>query len=141
LDNLKTISSIKKNKDFPWEKLQKEIKKIDRKLNIEDYFAIEGFILCLNQKGIDAYNLILGGESLEDGTKIQGLNEFINLYRQQNQLDRKQMPNVKVLFKQILSDRETTLLFQKHSDQTRIFYRLFSNLLMRIFSTGRLAEI
>lgn len=110
LDNLKTISAIKKNqkfyKDFPWDKLQKEIKKIDKNINIEEYFSIEGFTLCLNQKGIDIYNLILGGQSLEDGSKIQGLNEFINLYRQQKHLDRKQLPNVKVLFKQILSDRE-----------------------------------
>ncbi|MDX1959257.1 MAG: type V CRISPR-associated protein Cas12a/Cpf1 [Leptospiraceae bacterium] len=109
LDNLKTINSIQKNKehkDFQWDRLKKEIKKIDKNISIDDYFSIEGFTLCLNQKGIDSYNLILGGQSLEDGTKIQGLNEFINLYRQQNDLDRKQMPNVKVLFKQILSDRE-----------------------------------
>jgi IS605 OrfB family transposase len=109
LDNLKTINSIEKNKnhkDFPWDKLQKEIKKMDKSIIIEDYFSIEGFTFCLNQKGIDTYNLILGGKSLEDGTKIQGLNEFINLYRQQKNLERKSFPNVKVLFKQILSDRE-----------------------------------
>jgi len=109
LDNLKTINAIKKNqnyKDFPWDKLQKEIKKIDKKINMDDFFSIEGFMLCLNQKGIDSYNLILGGKSLEDGTKIQGLNEFINLYRQDRHLERKSFPNVKVLFKQILSDRE-----------------------------------
>lgn len=110
LDNLKTITSIKKNQksynDFPWDKLQKEIKKIDKRINIDDYFSIEGFTLCLNQKGIDNFNLILGGKSFEDGTKIQGLNEFINLYRQHKHLDRKIFPNVKVLFKQILSDRE-----------------------------------
>jgi CRISPR-associated protein Cpf1 len=107
LDNLRTINAIKKKyKDFPWDKLQKEIKKIDKKIIIEDSFSIEGFMLCLNQKGIDTYNLILGGKSLEDGTKIQGLNEIINLYRQQKNLERKSFPNVKVLFKQILSDRE-----------------------------------
>ena len=107
LENLKIINSIQKyHKDFPWDKLQKEIKKMDKSIKLEDYLCVEGFLLCLNQKGIDSYNLILGGESLEDGTKIQGLNEFINLYRQQKKMERKQLPNVKVLFKQILSDRE-----------------------------------
>jgi hypothetical protein len=112
LDNLKIIHSIeKKFKDFPWADLEKNVRKIDKNISIKDYLDINGYSLALNQSGIDAYNLILGGISLEDGTKIQGLNEFINLYRQKNaekkDVDRKSLPNLKPLFKQILSDRDT----------------------------------
>lgn len=76
--------------------------------NWQAYFDYNGFNLCLSQKGIDAYNLILGGKSLEDGTKLKGLNELIHLYRQKKSLQRRALPNLQVLYKQILSDREAS---------------------------------
>lgn len=74
---------------------------------VEDMFNLDNFSLTLTQIYIDIYNTILGGKTLEDGTKIQGLNELINLYRQKNSIEKRKLPNLKPLHKQILSDKET----------------------------------
>lgn len=117
------------NENFPkfysnvklFEKLEKEfpsiisdteesLKTILNGKKLKDIFNPDAFNECLTQTGIDFYNTIIGGVSGEAGTqKIQGLNEKINLARQQlpdtekNKLRGKMV----VLFKQILSDRET----------------------------------
>ena len=117
------------NENFPkfysnvklFEKLEKEfpsiisdteesLKTILNGKKLKDIFNPDAFNECLTQTGIDFYNTIIGGVSGEAGIqKIQGLNEKINLTRQQlpdtekNKLRGKMV----VLFKQILSDRET----------------------------------
>ena len=63
----------------------------------------EAFSNTLTQRGIDAYNLMLQGKSPESGKRLQGLNEYINLYNQQN--PQKKLAKLKPLYKQILSDR------------------------------------
>lgn len=78
--------------------------------NLDDVFNAEAFNLVLSQSGIDFYNTVIGGISGEAGTeKTKGLNEHINLARQQLPDDQKKKLRGKmtVLFKQILSDRET----------------------------------
>ena len=70
---------------------------------IGDYFIIPGYNAVISQEGIDRYNTIIGGYSEEDGKKIQGLNEIVNLYNQKHKVH---LPKFKLLFKQILSDRE-----------------------------------
>jgi len=74
-----------------------------------DIFNIDFFNFVLTQPGIDKYNGIIGGYTCSDGTKVQGLNEIINLYNQQIAKDdkSKRLPLLKMLYKQILSDRET----------------------------------
>lgn len=64
---------------------------------------INVFVECLTQNGIDNYNYAIGGKTTDNGEKLQGINEFINLYNQQN--PDKKLPKLKVLYKQILSDR------------------------------------
>ena len=72
-------------------------------IDIEHLFSnIEVYAECLTQNAIDIYNYAIGGKSLDNGEKIQGINEFINLYNQQN--PDKKLPKLKVLYKQILSD-------------------------------------
>lgn len=72
-------------------------------VDIEHLFSnIEVYAECLTQNAIDIYNYAIGGKSLDNGEKIQGINEFINLYNQQN--PDKKLPKLKVLYKQILSD-------------------------------------
>ena len=75
---------------------------------LEEIFSIEGFNDVLAQSGIDFYNTVIGGIS-NATQKIQGLNEKINLARQQLPAEEKNKLRGKmvVLFKQILSDRET----------------------------------
>ncbi|MCR5823174.1 MAG: type V CRISPR-associated protein Cas12a/Cpf1 [Lachnospiraceae bacterium] len=70
--------------------------------SIRDFFVVDFYNLVLTQQGIDLYNALIGGVVKEDGRKIQGLNECINLHNQQNK-DR--LPHLKPLYKQVLSDR------------------------------------
>ncbi len=83
---------------------------------LSDIFTIQSFnkYLCQsgakNQRGIDFYNQIIGGISeKEDGVKLRGINEFLNLYWQQHPDFAKENRKIKLvpLFKQILSDRSS----------------------------------
>ena len=80
-------------------------------IKLKKVFGIKSFNYYLNQSGIDRFNLIIGGRSDKDGKKLQGLNEIINLYRQQlsSDEDKKKLGKCKMalLYKQILSDRES----------------------------------
>jgi CRISPR-associated protein Cpf1 len=73
---------------------------------LEDFFKLEYFNQTLTQRGIEFYNKAVGGKSNDDGSKLQGLNELINLYNQQQDDKKNRLPKLKPLFKQILSDRE-----------------------------------
>jgi hypothetical protein len=76
-------------------------------LVFEDMFDYSFFNQTLRQNDIDVYNLMLGGIANEKEGKIQGFNEKINLFRQKNGKTKNDLPNLDVLFKQILSDRES----------------------------------
>lgn len=73
--------------------------------DIREMFQLDYFSMVLTQKHIDVYNAIIGGKTLADGTKIQGLNEYVNLYNQQQKKKEDRLPKLKPLFKQILSER------------------------------------
>lgn len=82
--------------------------------NIEQVFTINFFNKCLNQKGIDNYNTIIGGKTLKRRQKIQGLNEIVNIYRQNiPPSDRRNLPAFQFLYKQILSDRDSHSFLMK----------------------------
>lgn len=76
-------------------------------LTIDEMFQLEYFPMVLTQKQIDVYNAVIGGRTEADGMKIQGLNEYINLYNQQQKDKSKRLPKLKPLFKQILSERNS----------------------------------
>lgn len=71
---------------------------------IDDIFKLDNFTRTLTQEQIEVYNNIIGGKTTEDGIKIQGLNEYINLHNQHHKDQR--LPLLKPLYKMILSDRE-----------------------------------
>ncbi len=73
--------------------------------SINELFRLDYFSMVLTQKQIDVYNSIIGGMVSEDGKKIQGLNEYVNLYNQQQKDKANRLPKLKPLFKQILSER------------------------------------
>jgi len=50
--------------------------------NVKDILNVEYYNKTLTQNGIDVYNQIIGGYTKEDGTKIKGVNEYVNLYNQ-----------------------------------------------------------
>lgn len=88
--------------------------------NIEDIFYVDYFEFVLAQSGIEIYNSMIGGYTCSDGTKIQGLNEYINLYNQQVAKNEKskRLPLMKPLYKQILSEKDSVSFIPEkfHSD-------------------------
>ena len=87
-----------------------EIKeKLDIK-NVKEAFNPEFFVNLLTQKGIDPYRELIGGYTEESRKQYQGLNEQINLFIQNHKI---RLPLFKSLYKQILSDRETTSFILK----------------------------
>lgn len=81
---------------------------------ITDMFKLDYFNDVLTQKQIDVYNLIITGMSFEGGNKVKGLNEYINLYNQQQKDRRNRLPKLKPLYKQILSDRSNNCVLFEH---------------------------
>lgn len=74
--------------------------------DLSEMFSLDYYSTVLTQAQIELYNSVIGRKTEEDGTKIQGLNEYINLYNQKQSKKEDRLPKFKTLFKQILSDRE-----------------------------------
>ena len=95
-----SIPEMKANLDELYHNMEEYLNVTD----ICEMFSLDYYNMVLTQKQISVYNAIIGGKP--DGeTKIKGINEYVNLYNQQHKETR--LPKLKVLFKQILSDRIT----------------------------------
>ncbi len=94
--------------------------------DLESIFTSRAYVACLTQSGIDYYNQILGGQTLDDGTKLKGLNEIINLHNQQHA--GKKIPSLRPLYKQILSDRESISFLPEAFSDTNEVYDAISSL-------------
>ncbi|MEW5799365.1 MAG: type V CRISPR-associated protein Cpf1, partial [Bacteroidota bacterium] len=92
LDNLRIFEKVKEQKDFDFASLEKNLEAVLQGETIKKFFTLKNFNNCLTQHGIDKYNTVLGGIAEEGQKKIQGLNEWINLYRQQKQIAPKDLP-------------------------------------------------
>ncbi len=87
--------------------------KIKDKINLEDVRKsfpdfekigmLDHYNTCIPQNGIDAYNRLLGWYTKENGEKIKGINESINLYRQTHKEEK--IGFLKSLDKQIGSEK------------------------------------
>lgn len=109
LDNVKSFQKVFDNlSDETITKLNTDLYNTFGR-NIEDIFSVDYFEFVLAQSGIDIYNSMIGGYTCSDGTKIQGLNECINLYNQQAAKNEKskRLPLMKPLYKQILSEKDS----------------------------------
>lgn len=85
------------------------INRVTKELELDPYsagdcFVIDFFNNVLSNKGIVFYNTVIGGVSTKEGEKIKGLNEYINLFNQQNKGTK--LPLLKPLYKQVLSEYE-----------------------------------
>ena len=102
LDNIKTFERIK-----GIEELQDKIQVLQTEFgcDIDQMFTLEYYNHLVIQSGIEQYNAIVGGVSKQEGEKVQGLNELINLYNQTHKDQR--LPKMQLLYKQILSDRQS----------------------------------
>lgn len=109
LDNVKSFQKVFDNlSDETITKLNTDLYNIFGR-NIEDIFSVDYFEFVLAQSGIEIYNSMIGGYTCSDKTKIQGLNECINLYNQQVAKNEKskRLPLMKPLYKQILSEKDS----------------------------------
>ena len=115
--------------------IQDSILKSDEK--IIDYFTLPFFNHVCVQSGIDKYNTIIGGYTKENNTKIQGINEIINLKQQSinkgsKSVDRDEkikLGRLTQLKKQILSLSDTSsFLIEAIEDDTDLFDRLKNSL-------------
>ncbi len=108
LDNMASFAKIAASpvaEKFP--QLYQEMAECLNVRQIQDLFRMDYYTELLTQPQIDVYNAIIGGRTLQDGSnKIQGINEYVNLYNQQQASKETRLPKLKPLFKQILSDRE-----------------------------------
>lgn len=69
-------------------------------------FDPANFSAVLSQQGIDKYNTIIGGYTLEDGTKVRGINEYANMYNQVAPRGER-LPLLVPLYKQMMSEQTT----------------------------------
>ncbi|MGN1375520.1 MAG: type V CRISPR-associated protein Cas12a/Cpf1, partial [Prevotella sp.] len=110
LTNIEIYATIKNVCPNVLEDVGKELQPFLDGVCLDDVFTINFYNSLLNQNGIDYFNQIIGGVTLEEGKKkLRGINELVNQYLQQHpelKISRKGLTMVP-LFKQILSDRET----------------------------------
>lgn len=100
-----------------------------RHIKFEQMFTDNGFNHCLSQSGIDYYNAIIGGFTLNDGIKVQGLSEILNQYRQQNKDEISHAVNFTKLKKQILSDHESISFHLNGITNDKEIHDLFNDML------------
>lgn len=104
LDNMKSFRKIAESE--VGEQFANIEVRFEEYLNVEhlaEMFELDYFSDTLTQEQIAVYNSVIGERTLDDGTKIQGINEYVNLYNQQHKEAR--LPLLKPLYKMILSDR------------------------------------
>lgn len=95
------------DKDGLLKSLKEALSQLGFKLKLEDLLSLDYFNRTLSQSGIDQYNLLISGKTLENGTKLQGINEILNQYLQQHQEEKLHKIKLKQLYKQILSESKT----------------------------------
>ncbi|HNL16923.1 MAG TPA: type V CRISPR-associated protein Cas12a/Cpf1, partial [Chitinophagales bacterium] len=122
LDNIKVFEKLKAVPEL-YEKCSVLYKEIEEYLNIryiDEAFELGYYNMVLTQKQIEVYNLIIGGRTpKENEKKIQGLNEYINLYNQKQQDKKNKIPKLKPLYKMILSDRESVSFLAEKFDNSQ----------------------
>ena len=127
LDNVKSFQQVFDNlSDETITKLNSDLYNIFGR-NIEDIFSVDYFEFVLAQSGIEIYNSMIGGYTCSDKTKIQGLNEYINLYNQQVAKNEKskRLPLMKPLYKQILSEKDSvSFIPEKFNSDNEVLYAI-----------------
>jgi len=107
MDNMKAFAKIAESSvSEHFEEIYEGWKEYLNVGSLEEIFRLDYFSVTLTQPHIEVYNYIIGKKILEDGTEIKGINEYVNLYNQQQKDKTKRLPFLVPLYKQILSDRE-----------------------------------
>lgn len=140
MDVFEKIAASDVSKNF--DALYKSMEEYLNVNHLKEMFQLDYFSMVLTQKQIDVYNSIIGGKTLDDGTKIQGLNEYVNLYNQQQKDKTKRLPKLKPLFKQILSERNAISWlpeeFENDNDMLQSIGKCYQDLNEQVFGALKL---
>ena len=121
IDNMATFEKIAASPvadHFP--QLYQEMSECLNVRDIQEMFSLDYYTELLTQSQIEVYNAVIGGRTVENGgKKIQGINEYVNLYNQQQPSRDTRLPKLKPLFKQILSDREAVSWLDEEFDSDK----------------------
>ena len=107
ISNMEIYKKIKEKLLDKIDVIYKELNEYIQVNDIDEMFQLEYFNDTLTQTEIEVYNTIITGRA-EENKKIKGLNEYINEYNQKQEDKNKRIPKFKVLYKQILSDSDST---------------------------------
>ena len=104
-DNLLVYKNIQKNqKDFDFSFTDEATLTKLGLTDLSESFRPDFYLKLFSQRGIEAYQDLLGGKT-DGGTIVEGLNQKINLYRQQHEnLKSRNFPTFTRLHKQILAN-------------------------------------
>lgn len=127
LENLELFEKIKLKVDV--ESLRCDFSDFE-KIGTIDYYNT-----CILQEGIDSYNRIIWWYTRENGEKIKGLNELINLYRQTHKDEK--IPFLKTLDKQIGSEK---VAFLETIDTPEEFRKVFEEFVSKGIEKVRLLK-
>jgi CRISPR-associated protein Cpf1 len=109
LDNVKIFNQITEKFDASKiEEIENKLEAVIQGTRLAEIFTLDYYNNVLTQTGIDFINNIIGGYTENEGkTKVPGLNEFVNNEYNQKQEKNNRIPKFKILYKQILSDRDS----------------------------------
>lgn len=106
VDNIKSFAKIAESEiAIRFAEIETEYREYLNVEHISELFTLDYFSTILTQEQIEVYNNIIDGSVDSDGIKLQGLNEYVNLYNQRQKDRSKRLPLLKPLYKMILSDR------------------------------------
>lgn len=105
-ENIRIFEKVKQHIEYKFPEIAQAFNLTEEELC--NLFVLSHYNHLLTQKGIEHFNQVIGGYTLESGRKIQGLSEHINLYNQGQKDKKDHIPKLKILYKQILSDRQST---------------------------------
>ncbi|MBO4262696.1 MAG: hypothetical protein J5903_02805 [Clostridia bacterium] len=100
----------------------------------EKYFIPKNYCFFIAQSQIDGYNEVLG--HAYDNVNAKGINQKLNEYAQKNGLKHRDIPMMSVLYKQILSDRQTFVIDKIEKDED--LFALVTELSHKFMSTVKL---
>jgi CRISPR-associated protein Cpf1 len=147
IDNMDVFEKIETPLQSELIQLYKELEDYLNVGSISEMFNLGYYSILLTQTQIDVYNTVIGGRAIDEHNRIQGLNEYINLYNQQHDKSEK-LPKFKSLYKQILSDRDAiSFLPEEFKDDNQTlesieeYYRSISNVLDKNANGRSLKEL
>lgn len=114
MDNIAIFDRLKQIAPEVVKRAEEELKRYRNLNELDEAFNVTSYNYCLTQKGIESYNALIGGYTTQNGIKVRGINEFANLFSQQYPDMMPKRLKMTILYKQILSDRESVSFLPEH---------------------------